>query len=48
MTTTFHSMSLILCEKLEIGNLNKNKGDFGKGKGYKAEVMNYGEAHTTL
>lgn len=48
MTTTFHSMSLILCEKLEIGNLNKNKGDFGKGKGYKAKVMHYGEAHTTL
>lgn len=48
MTTTFHSMILILCEKLEIGNLNKNQGDVGKGKGYEAKVMNYGEAHTTL
>ena len=48
MTTTFYSMILILCEKLEIGKLNKNKGDFGKGKGYEAKVRNYGEAHTTL
>lgn len=44
----FYSMIFILCEKLEIGKLNKNKGDFRKGKGYEAKVINYGEAHTAL